>query len=484
MSGRAVTAAVAIGVSAAVTGATLADPLRRARLARSVRVWRLSARRGLDWGVHQVRRSVADDEQKAALDARFVIRTAEDTARELGQMKGAMMKVGQLLGFILEGLPDEAQRALATLQADAPPMAPSAAADVVRSELGDDPERVFRRWDEQPIAAASVGQVHRAVSRDGRTVAVKVQYPGVDTAIHADLANAEVLYGLFSAFALKGLDVKALVDELRQRMGDELDYRIEADNQAEFAAAYRDHPFICVPDVVPELSTQRVLTSEWIDGLAWAEFLEASDPAERDRAGEIIFRFAQGSIHRLGVFNGDPHPGNYRFLADGPIGFLDFGLVKRWTPGEWEALSPCLDAILASDPDRLIVAMEDVRFLPAGHGLDPEAVFDYVSTPYRPYLTPRFQFTREFVADTVQRVADIRGPHAEVVEKLNLPASFVILDRVVWGVSALLGKLEAEGPWRAILAEYREGAPAATALGELDSAWWAARNAAPRTAGA
>jgi hypothetical protein len=273
------------------------------------------------------------------------------------------------------------------------------------------------------------------------------------------------------------------VDELRERMGDELDYRIEADHQAEFAGAYRDHPFICVPDVVRELSTQRVLTSDWVDGLPWADFLAASDPVERDRAGEIIFRFAQGSIHRLGVFNGDPHPGNYRFLADGRIGFLDFGLVKRWTPGEWEALSPCLDAILAADPQRLIVAMEDVGFLPVGHGLDPGVVFDYVSTPYRPYLTPRFQFTREFVADTVQRVADIRGPHSEVVEKLNLPASFVILDRVVWGVSALLGKLEAEGPWRAILAEYREGAPPATALGELDAEWWTAGHPAPRPAG-
>jgi predicted unusual protein kinase regulating ubiquinone biosynthesis (AarF/ABC1/UbiB family) len=471
MKGRVAAGAAALGAAAA-TGAALADPLRRARLARSVRVWRLSARRGADWGIHRVRKSVASEAQKAALDTRFAIRTAEDTARELGQMKGAMMKVGQLLGFILEGLPDEAQRALATLQADAPPMAPGAAAAVVRGELGAEPERLFRTWDPEPIAAASVGQVHRAVMKDGRVVAVKVQYPGVDTAIQADLANAEVLYGLFSAFALKGLDVKALVDELRQRMGDELDYRIEAEHQSEFAAAYRHHPFICVPDVVPELSTRRVLTSEWLDGLPWAEFLAGAPAAERQHAGEILFRFAQGSIHRLGVFNGDPHPGNYRFLADGRIGFLDFGLVKRWTAGEWEALSPCLDAILASDAQRLIVAMEAVGFLPADHGLDPQATFDYVSTPYRPYLTERFQFTREFVADTVQRIADIRGPHAEVVEKLNLPASFVILDRVVWGVSALLGKLEAEGPWRAILAEYREGTPAATELGELDAAWW------------
>jgi predicted unusual protein kinase regulating ubiquinone biosynthesis (AarF/ABC1/UbiB family) len=472
--GAAVAAAVAAGSAAAVA---LRDPLRRARLARTARMWRLSARRGADWTAHRVRRVGASDVRKAELDTRFVIRSAEDAARELGQMKGAMMKIGQLLGFILEGLPEDAQRALATLQADAPPMAPGLAASVVRRELGQEPQRLFRRWTTEPAAAASVGQVHRAVLRDGRSVAVKVQYPGVDTAIQADLDNAEVLYGLFSAFALKGLDVHALVDELRERMGDELDYRIEAAHQSEFALSYRGHPFITVPAVVDELSTQRVLTTEWVDGVAWADFLATADPAERQRAGEVLFRFAQGSIHRLGVFNGDPHPGNYRFLADGRVAFLDFGLVKRWTPGEWERLSPCLDAILADDRDRLVAAMEAVSFLPPGHGLDPQAVFDYVSTPYRPYLTEHFRFTREFVADTVQRVADVRGPYAEVVAKLNLPASFVILDRVVWGVSALLGKLEAEGPWRGILAEYREGARPCTPLGEEDAAWWASRGA-------
>ena len=479
MSGRRGAAAAVAVVAGSAAAVALRDPLRRARLARTARVWRLSARRGADWTAHRVRRAGASDERKAELDTRFVIRSAEDAARELGQMKGAMMKIGQLLGFILEGLPEDAQRALATLQADAPPMAPGLAASVVRRELGDEPERLFRRWTAEPAAAASVGQVHRAVLRDGRAVAVKVQYPGVDTAIQADLDNAEVLYGLFSAFALKGLDVHALVDELRERMGDELDYRIEAEHQSEFARSYRGHPFIAVPAVVDELSTQRVLTTEWVDGIAWADFLATADPARRQRAGEVLFRFAQGSIHRLGVFNGDPHPGNYRFLPDGRVAFLDFGLVKRWTPGEWERLSPCMDAILADDPDRLVAAMEAVSFLAPDHGLDPEAVFDYVSTPYRPYLTEHFRFTREFVADTVQRVTDVRGPYAEVVAKLNLPASFVILDRVVWGVSALLGKLEAEGPWRGILAEYREGAPPCTPLGEEDAAWWAARGAVP-----
>ena len=172
------------------------------------------------------------------MEEQFAIRTAEDVAQVLGGMKGAIMKAGQMLSFIAEGLPPEAQAALATLQADVPPMAPSLAEGVVRDELGADPERLFLDWDPVPVAAASIGQVHRAVMPDGRVVAVKVQYPGVDRAIKSDLDNAEFLYGLFAQFALKNLDVTALVDELRARMADELDYRLEAVCQTEFAQRY------------------------------------------------------------------------------------------------------------------------------------------------------------------------------------------------------------------------------------------------------
>src|SRR5688500_15473869 len=188
-------------------------------------------------------------------------------------MKGAIMKAGQMRSFIADGLPREAQEALATLQADVPPMAPSLAERVVREELGDSPERLFLDWDPVPVAAASIGQVHKAVMPDGRFVAVKVQYPGVDKAIKSDLDNAELLYGLFAQFALKNLDVKALVDELRARMADELDYRLEAKLQAEFADRYDGHPFIHIPRVIPERSARRVLTTEWVDGKRWDEFL-------------------------------------------------------------------------------------------------------------------------------------------------------------------------------------------------------------------
>jgi predicted unusual protein kinase regulating ubiquinone biosynthesis (AarF/ABC1/UbiB family) len=430
----------------------------------------------------RIRGARASEEERARLEERFAIRTAEDVARELGNMKGAIMKAGQMISFIAEGLPPEAQAALATLQADVPPMAPSLAAQVVREELGDEPEKLFLDWNPVPVAAASIGQVHRAVLRDGRVVAVKVQYPGVDRAIRADLDNAEMLYGLFSAMAMRNLDVRAVVDELRERMGDELDYRHEAAAQSEMAAIYEDHPFISIPAVVPERSSRRVLTSEWADGMRWADFLERAGEETRQRAAEVVFRFSQGSVHAHGVFNGDPHPGNYRFHDDGSVTFLDFGLVKRWAPGEWERLSPVLDRLLVEDVEGTVEAMVAAGFLAPDHGLDPQLVWAYVSGPYEPYLTDTFTFSREWTSHALGQLMDVNGPYAEVVRRLNLPPSFVILDRVVWGTSAILGRMGATNRWRAILAEYRSGAPPSTELGRQELAWRERRALRPRGA--
>lgn len=470
-------AAGVLAASVLVWRRGLSTAARRERLRRTARVWRLTGRRGVHWAVLRVRGARATDEERARLEEQFAIRSAEDVARELGNMKGAIMKAGQMVSFIADGLPPEARAALATLQADVPPMAPSLAAQVVRDELGDDPERLFLDWEPVPVAAASIGQVHRAVLRDGRVVAVKVQYPGVDLAISADLDNAELLYGLFSAMALRGLDVRALVDELRLRMGDELDYRKEADAQTQMAAIYEGHPFISIPKVVPERSATRVLTTEWSDGLRWEEFLAAADEPTRQRAAEVIFRFAQGAVHEHGIFNGDPHPGNYRFHPDGRVTFLDFGLVKRWEPGEWERLSPLLDRLLDEDRAGTVAAMVSAGFLPADHGLDPDAVWGYISGPYEPYLTDRFTFSPGWTSSVLTKLLDVSGPYVAVLRALNLPPSFVILDRVVWGTSAVIGHLGGTNRWRAILAEYREGAAPATALGREEAAWRAARRA-------
>ena len=442
------------------------------RLGRSARIWRLSARNSARFAVSRVRGIGSPAERRAQLDEEFAIRTAQDVARELGEMKGVLMKAGQLISFIVEALPDEAQAALATLQADAAPMAPSLAAGVVTGDLGRSPEQAFLDWTDLPVAAASIGQVHRAVTPDGRDVAVKVQYPGVHDAIESDLDAAEIMYAMFSAMMLKGLDVEALVDELRDRMREELDYRIEARNLAEFARRFDGHPWVRIPRLVPEFSTEHVLTTEWIDGMSFDEFRASATDETRQRAGEVVWRFAQNAIHRHGVFNGDPHPGNYRFHVDGSVSFLDYGLVKRWSPGEWEILKPSMDAIIVQrDPDLLVREMERSGFLRTGHGLDPETVYAYVSSPYTPYLTDEFTFTREWMRDTLATILDAKGPHAEVIEKLNMPPSFVVLDRVIWGVGAILGKLEASGPWRAMLLEYTADGEPATPLGEAEAAW-------------
>lgn len=445
---------------------------RLIRLRRTLRLWRLAARRAGAFLPHVVRRRLTRSEQaRAELDRTFAIRSASDVARELGQMKGAAMKAGQLVSFIAEALPEEAKAVLATLQSDAPPMAPSLAEEVVRTELGDEPSVLFDRWEPLPVAAASIGQVHRARLWDGRDVAVKVQYPGVADAIGADLANVEVLYQMVSAFAYKGLDVRGTVDELRARIVEELDYRKEAANQRHFGELYAGHPFIRIPALVPELCTDRVLVSEWVDGRTWADFEAGATEEARQRAAEVLFRFTQQSVYRHRIFNGDPHPGNYRFHDDGTVTFLDFGMVKRWSDDEVAALWPVIDPLLAADPEGTVREMVRAGFLPADHGLDPAAVYAYVSAPYIPFLTEEFVYSRTFVADTLGSILDVRGPYRDVVERLNLPTSFVVLDRVVWGISALLGRLAARNRWRAILEEYRHGAPPATPLGELEARW-------------
>lgn len=457
----------------------LRDASRRQLLARQERIWRLTARRSLHFAGVRLRTVRATDARRAELEEQFAIRSAEDVAAVLGGMKGAIMKAGQMLSFLADGLPPEAQAALATLQADVPPMSPRLAAGVVREELGADPEEVFLEWGDVPVAAASIGQVHRAVTRDGRVVAVKVQYPGIDRAIKGDLDNAELLYNLFSSFKLKNLDVRSLVDELRARMADELDYNLEAENQAAFARLYSGHPFVRVPAVVPELSTRRVLVSEWVDGQRWDDFLATSTEEARQRAAEVIYRFAQESIHLHGVFNGDPHPGNYRFHPDGAVTFLDFGLVKRWSPGEFDSLGPVLDAVLAHDVDRTVAAMIHAGFLSADHGIPAERVWAYVSAPYRPLLTPTFRYSRAWVSSALETIIDLPGHYGDLVAKLNMPASFVILDRVVWGVSGLLARLEAEAGWAAIVEEYRKAAPPSTELGRIEQRWRAGRPGSP-----
>ena len=290
---------------------------------------------GTSLAVHRARRVFADAERRDELDTAFELKTAEQVAEALGQMKGAMMKLGQMASYLDQGLPEHVRDALAELQTDAPPMSPELAAD-------DDPGRarapiptdVFAEWDPVPIAAASIGQVHRAITHDGHAVAVKVQYPGVEEAIGADLDNVGPALRRAWARSSPGLDPKPLVAELRDRLVEELDYRIEADNQQLFADYYEGHPTIHVPEVHRALLHRAGAHHRAGRRRQRSTRCTAWSQDERDLAAETIYRFVFGSLYRLHVFNGDPHPGNYLFRPGGQVTFLDFGLVKHFTDAE------------------------------------------------------------------------------------------------------------------------------------------------------
>jgi predicted unusual protein kinase regulating ubiquinone biosynthesis (AarF/ABC1/UbiB family) len=446
---------------------------QRTTLARNLRLARFGARTGGDFAVHRARRTFASAARRDELDRAFELRTAEQVAGTLGQMKGALMKVGQMLSYLDQGLPEPVRAALAELQQGAPPMAPELAAGVVRAELGGDPADVFLEWDPVPIAAASIGQVHRAITRDGRAVAVKVQYPGVDEAVAADLGNLGFLFaGMAQLFP--GIDPGPIAEELRVRLTEELDYLNEARNQQAFARHYAGHPTIHVPAVLPELSTRRVLTTELAGGVGWAEMLTWSS-AERNLAAETLYRFAFGSLYRLGMFNGDPHPGNYLFRPGGHVTFLDYGLVRHFTDAELKPFEQLIDAMVQHpDAERFRRIVEDTGLLKAGEPFTTTEIIDYFSHFYEFILVDGpYTITAEFASETVRRYFDQRGPYGRILKATNLPASWVVIQRINLGLYALFGELEATGNWRRLAEElwpWTSGPPS-TPMGEAIARW-------------
>jgi len=447
------------------------------RNARSAAMAGLGAKAGSRYALHRARKVFASADRGVELDAAFELQTAESIADALGNMKGAMMKLGQMASYLDQGLPEPVRQALAELQANAPPMSAELAAQVVREELGGAPEEVFATWDPKPIAAASIGQVHRAMTHDGQAVAVKVQYPGVGDAIRADLDNTGLLFGAMGMM-LPGLEPEPLVAELRLRLLEELDYRQEADNQRLFAAYYEGHPFIHIPAVVGELSAERVLTSELADGVRFEE-LEGWSQEERDLAAESIFRFVFGSLYRLHAFNGDPHPGNYLFRPGGQVTFLDFGLVKRFGFEEVELIAGMLKAMVVDkDIQEYRRLIESIGMLTPGNGFSDEAVQDYFGHFYdfvqRDEITT---ITSEYASETVRRFFDYAGPYAPIMKAANVPPSFVIIQRINLGLYAIFGQLHATANWRRISEEiwpFVDGSPS-TDLGRRAAAWAAER---------
>lgn len=450
------------------------------RLGRLARLSRLSARLSASWLGSRVRRLFAGKAKRAQLDAAGRKAAAEAVTREMGQMKGALMKLGQMMSFVSDDIPEEYRAALATLQHSAPAMDFALLRDVAERELGKPLERAFARFDEKPLASASIGQVHRATLPDGTDVVVKIQYPGVAEAIRADLANVGLLYQMMAMF-YPALDPKPVVDELRERITEELDYELEAKNQRTFAEMYANHPFIAVPRVIDSHSTKLVLTSTRVAGRRFAEVL-ADPPEQRARYAEIIYRFVFGSIINHGVFNGDPHPGNYLFADDGKIAFLDYGCIK-WFPKQmltdWLAL---VRAHLGGNQATFREQAVKLSFLKDDSPITQEMLFEYFAFFYEPFESKGpFSFSREYNARSFRMVFAPDGKFAGLSKKLNMPRDFVFVNRIQWGVWSILAQLEAKGNWHSIHHEYLFGAPPSTELGHLDAEWAAAQK--PRATG-
>lgn len=371
----------------------LSGPSSTNWVGRSARVARLGAKVGATHIGTAARKVFADADRRSELDTRKQIATAQHVTEELGQMKGALMKLGQMASYLDDALPEPLRAALATLQNNAPPMSAELASTVIAEELGADPSELFVEWDPVPIAAASIGQVHRAIIVDEttgkeRAVAVKVQYPGVDHAIASDLKNANIL-GTILKQGFGGLDPTDMVEEIKERLTEELDYRREARNQQRFADFYRDHPTISVPDVVWQFSSSRVLTTELVSGHTWSEVL-TWDQHERDAIAETMFRFVFRSLYTMRSFNGDPHPGNYLFHRDGKVTFLDFGLVKEFSVDEMTMFETMVRlAAVEHDVPGFRSVLENAGMLKADAPVDTADVGVFFSRFYEPVAARR-----------------------------------------------------------------------------------------------
>ena len=440
----------------------------------------LAVRGGLRYASSAPRLFLAAGENRERLRTDLAMQTADDVTATLGTMKGVMVKLGQMASYVDEGLAPPVRRTLSRLQDSVPPMSAELAAGVITEELGQPPDQLFERWDPEPIAAASIGQVHRAISRDGRAVAVKVQYPGIAEMMTADLDNVSLLRRMLRVTA-PSQDVDSLIAELRDRVLEELDYRREARNQQLLHEYFAGHPTISVPAIIGELSARRVVTSELVTGTRFSDVISWPQ-AERDLAGETLYRFVFRSLYEVHAFNGDPHPGNYLFHPGGKVTFLDFGMVKHFDDADLLPLMQmarnlCVDG----DPAKFRASLEEAGFLVPGAPLTDEAVADHLAVFYQLIRESKtVTVTGEYASAVVRRFFDVRSP---VAQYARIPRSYVILQRINLGLFALLGEMKATANWRAIAEEIWPflQAPPTTAIGRAEQPWLASRPAADKS---
>jgi predicted unusual protein kinase regulating ubiquinone biosynthesis (AarF/ABC1/UbiB family) len=377
-------------------------------------------------------------------------RTADQIFRVLGELKGGAMKLGQALSIFEAALPPELagpyRATLTKLQESAPPLPASSVHRVLAADLGEDWRAEFISFDDVPAAAASIGQVHRAVWKDGRQVAVKIQYPGAGRALISDFTQLSRLGRLFGVL-MPGLEVRPLLDELRNRVAEELDYHMEAASQQAFADAYAGDPDIYVPPVVT--GTDHVLVTEWMDGTPLSKIISDGSKTERDTAGILLTRFLFSGPARAGLLHADPHPGNFRLLPDGRLGVLDFGAVDRLPGGLPVFLGRLLRIMHTEEPD-LDVVERELRangFLRPGISVDLEALRAFLAPLAEPSAVETFKFSREWMRWEAARVTDLSA--SNISRKFNVPPSYVLIHRVSTAGIGVLCQLECEGAFRA-----------------------------------
>lgn len=393
-------------------------------------------------GLKMARRTLAGKREDAPVDTARASAAARELVTQLGALKGLVMKVGQMASYLPGALPDEAQRVLATLQAESTAMSWARVAEVLERELGAAPDALFESFEREPFAAASIGQVHRA-RFDGRDVAVKVQYPGIEEVLASDLST----FGWMAKLSTLGLpmDAAALSEELRSRILEECDYALEARNQRELAALMAEDPDARVPAVVAERSTRRVLTTELVDAMRFGPFVEKGSRAAKNRAGEVIFRACFGSLFRHGVYNGDPHPGNYLFDEEGRVTFLDFGCVRRFDAefiARWKRFAR---GVIDDEREGFEERFRALGLVGREKGFDYEHQWEITQHLYAPFIErdPYFTFTDAYVRESYS-VLMFENKNQY---RMAMPPEWLLLNRLQWGLNAVLAKLEATGPW-------------------------------------
>ncbi|ASU79723.1 ABC transporter ATP-binding protein [Actinopolyspora erythraea] len=411
-----------------------------------------AGRMAAGWG----KRLTGQDADSVSAD--FSARTAEQLFAVLGQLKGGAMKFGQALSVFEAAVPDELAEpyrdALSRLQTTSPPMSESSLRRTLDEQLGNGWRDRFAEFDESPTAAASIGQVHRAVWHDGRDVAVKIQYPGADEALRSDLRQLMRFSRLFQSL-LPGAEVKPLLRELQDRMVEELDYRTEADNQRSFAAAFEGDDLVHVPRVVA--SSPKVMVTEWVSGTPFSEIINNGSRERRDRAGRLLSEFHFSSPSRVGLLHADPHPGNFQLLPDGRLAVIDFGAIARLPEGLPRTLGRMLRLALEDRAEELMELLRDDRFVQTDSSLRAEDVQAYLGPFVDPVRTETFHFTRAWLQWQADRVGDLRSPDFRTGRSLNLPPDYLLIHRVTLGATGILCQLDAEVAAREIIATWQPG---------------------------